>query len=96
MQEAKRARLRKRAKILMARSRVEVAYDAILMDRLKERQQGRVSSSARTASQRETITPPVNRPQLSSLPSLPKLPLPRLARPSFSVGPAHPQPGHGP
>lgn len=87
VQEAKRARLKEAGEDPMARSRVEVAYDAILMDRLKERQQGRVSSSARTASQRETITPPVNRPQLSSLPSLPKLPLPRLSRPSLSLGP---------
>ena len=86
VQDAKTSRLNEAGDDMMARSRIEAAYDAILMERLKERQQGRVSSSARTASQRETMTPPVNRPQLSSLPSLPKLPLPRVARPSFSMG----------
>ncbi|MFM9110228.1 MAG: CPP1-like family protein [Prochlorococcaceae cyanobacterium] len=56
----------------IARSRVEAAYEAVLMDRLKERQQGRVSSAARTASQRE-VGSPAPRP---SLPALPRLPLP--------------------
>jgi Protein of unknown function (DUF3353). len=36
-----------------ARARVEAAYDAVLMERLRERQSGRVSSAAATASQRE-------------------------------------------
>jgi len=35
------------------RARVEAAYDAVLMERLRERQSGRVSSAAATASQRE-------------------------------------------
>jgi len=35
------------------RARVESAYDAVLMERLRERQSGRVSSAAATASQRE-------------------------------------------
>jgi hypothetical protein len=61
----------------MARARVEAAYDAILMDRLKERQQGRVSSAARSASQKETQPTPA-RPPLAQLPQLPSLPLPRL------------------
>jgi hypothetical protein len=61
----------------MARSRVESAYDAILMDRLKERQQGRVSSAARSASQKETPPSPT-RTALTQLPQLPSLPLPRL------------------
>jgi hypothetical protein len=61
----------------MAASRVEAAYDAILMDRLKERQQGRVSSAARTASQREQATPPP-RPVLPALAGMPQLPVPRL------------------
>ncbi len=69
----------------LARSRVEAAYDAILMDRLKERQQGKVSSAARSASQREQVTPPPSRPMLPALPSLPQLPAARLgeARPSL-------------
>jgi hypothetical protein len=61
----------------LARSRVEAAYDAVLMDRLKERQQGRVSSAARSASQKETIPSPA-RPPLPQLPNLPQLALPRL------------------
>lgn len=35
------------------RARVEAAYDAVLMERLRERQSGRVSSAAVTASKRE-------------------------------------------
>lgn len=71
----------------LARSRVEAAYDAVLMDRLKERQQGRVSTAARTASQREQVAP-ASEPRVS-LPSLPRLaPLPLVrnaARPSFAL-----------
>lgn len=37
----------------VARARVEGAYDAVLMDRLRDRQSGRVSSAAVTASQLE-------------------------------------------
>jgi hypothetical protein len=55
------------------------------MDRLKERQQGRVSSAARSASQREQASPPPSRPALSALPSLPQLPPSRIPRPSFSL-----------
>jgi hypothetical protein len=55
----------------LARSAIEAAYDAVLMDRLKERQQGKVSSAARTASQREQAAPPPSRPVLPSLPQLP-------------------------
>ena len=36
-----------------ARARVEAAYDAVLMARLRGRQQGQVSPAAATASQRE-------------------------------------------
>jgi hypothetical protein len=84
VQSAKLACLAEVGDDLMARSRVEAAYDAILMDRLKERQMGRVSSSARTASQREQqAAASAGRPAASSLPSLPQLPVPRLGRPSF-------------
>lgn len=36
-----------------ARAKVEAAYDAVLMSRLRDRQQGQVSAAAATASQRE-------------------------------------------
>ncbi len=88
VQEAKLARLEEVGDDPMARSRIEAAYDAVLMDRLKERQQGRVSSAARTASQREQASPPPSRPALSALPSLPQLPpsrIPRPSLPSFSL-----------
>lgn len=61
----------------LARSRVEAAYDAILMDRLKERQQGKVSSAARSASQREQASPPPARPVLPALPAFAQLPATR-------------------
>jgi hypothetical protein len=85
VQEAKLARLAEVGDDPMARSRIEAAYDAVLMDRLKERQQGRVSSAARSASQREQATPPPSRPALSALPSLPQLPPSRLPRPRFAL-----------
>lgn len=71
-----------------ARARIEAAYDAVLMDRLKERQQGKVSSAALNASQREAARPPAAAPP--ALPSLPALPRPvlqgaRLALPSLNL-----------
>jgi hypothetical protein len=78
VQVARQARLDEVGEDPMARSRIEAAYDAVLMDRLKERQQGRVSSAARNASQREQATPPPNRPVYPALPSLPSLPVARL------------------
>lgn len=77
VQAARQAKLEAVGDDPMARSRVESAYDAILMDRLKERQQGRVSSAARSASQKETPPSPT-RTALTQLPQLPSLPLPRL------------------
>ena len=85
VQEAKLARLDEAGDDPLVRSRIEAAYDAVLMDRLKERQQVRVSSAARSASQREQASPPPSRPALSALPSLPQLPPSRLPRPSFSL-----------
>ena len=85
VQEAKLARLDEAGDDPLVRSRIEAAYDTVLMDRLKERQQGRVSSAARSASQREQASPPPSRPALSALPSLPQLPPSRLPRPSFSL-----------
>lgn len=85
VQAAKTKRLSDVGDDPIARARIEAAYDAVLMDRLKERQQGRVSSAARYASQREQASPPPNRPALSALPSLPQLPPSRLPRPSFTA-----------
>ena len=50
VQAAKQARLLEVAGDTMACSRVEAAYDAVLMERLKARQQGKVSTAAKTAS----------------------------------------------
>jgi hypothetical protein len=73
-----------------ARARVEAAYDAVLMERLRERQQGRVSSAALSASKREEVKPAViarapSRPALPALPSLPQLSGGKLTRPRFSM-----------
>ena len=78
VQAARQARLDEVGDDVMARSRIEAAYDSVLMDRLKERQQGRVSSAARTASQREQAPPPSLRPALPARPQLPQLPGARL------------------
>ncbi|MCP9809957.1 CPP1-like family protein [Cyanobium sp. HWJ4-Hawea] len=64
VQEAKQARLAEVGDDTMARSRIEAAYDSVLMDRLKERQQGKVSSAAKTASQREQATVTAKGPAL--------------------------------
>lgn len=78
VQAARQERLQELSDDPIACSRVEAAYDAILMDRLKERQQGRVSSAARSASQREQASPPP-RPALPSLGGIPQLPVARLS-----------------
>jgi hypothetical protein len=88
VQAARQAKLDALGDDPLAKARVEAAYDSILMDRLKERQQGRVSSAARSASQKETL-PSTPRTPLAPLQNLPSLPLPRLgggAKPN--VGPA--------
>ncbi len=84
VQAARDARLKESGDDPLARSRVEAAYDAVLMDRLKERQQGRVSTAARTASAREQLTPAAPAPR-PSLPALPKVALPRVATPSLAA-----------
>jgi hypothetical protein len=83
VQQARNARLLEAGEDPLARSRVEAAYDAVLMDRLKERQQGKVSTAARSASVKEQqqATPP---PRLH-LPAVPKVTLPRVSAPSFSA-----------
>lgn len=79
VQEARQARLAEVGDDPLARSRVEAAYDAVLMNRLKERQQGRVSTAARSASQREQQAPSAGRPALPALPQRPALPAVRTA-----------------
>ncbi len=82
VQAAKQARLDEAGDDTMARSRIEAAYDTLLMERLKQRQQGRVSTAARTASAREQLAPP---PPRLAMPALPQLPLPKVAAPSLSM-----------
>ena len=60
----------------IARARVEAAYDAVLMERLKERQQGKLSTAARTASNREQAAPQA--PKQAALANLPQVSLPKL------------------
>jgi hypothetical protein len=82
VQAAKQARLAEVGEDPMSRARIEAAYDAVLMDRLKERQQGKVSTAALNASQREAAKPEAkstaSKPVLPALPSLPALPRPAL------------------
>jgi hypothetical protein len=82
VQAAKQARLAEVGEDPMSRARIEAAYDAVLMDRLKERQQGKVSTAALNASQREAAKPAAkptaSKPVLPALPSLPALPRPGL------------------
>ncbi|MCX5931439.1 MAG: CPP1-like family protein [Cyanobacteria bacterium] len=71
-------------------AKVEAAYDAVLMERLRERQQGKVSSAAVTASKREEVKPaPARVPTRPSLPQLPSLPqfsgANKLQAPSLSL-----------
>ena len=91
VQAAKQALLDQVGDDAIARARVEAAYDAVLMERLKERQQGKVSTAARTASNREQAAPQApKQPALANLPqvSLPKLKLqalPQLALPQLAL-----------
>lgn len=86
VQAAKQAKLDEVGENPQARAQIEAAYDAVLMDRLKERQQGKVSTAALNASAREAKAPPSASPARPSLPSLPKLaalPKPSLPKPSL-------------
>ena len=95
VQSAKQERLAEVGDDPLARARIEAAYDAVLMERLKERQQGKVSTAARSASAREQTTTTTKTgagpslPALPKLPSLPSLPaagrLPRLSLPALSL-----------
>ena len=88
VQLAKQRRLGEVGDDGIARARIEAAYDAVLMERLKERQQGKVSSAALNASQREASRPaatPAARPSLPALPNLAALPRPSLPTPRWSL-----------
>ena len=91
VQQAKQTRLSEVGDDPLARARIEAAYDAVLMGRLKERQQGKVSTAARSASVREdkaAVAKPAVAAGLPSLPrpaGLPQISLPRLALPSLSL-----------
>ena len=87
VQAARQARLEEVGDDTMARSRIEAAYDAVLMERLKERQQGKVSSAAQTASQREQQKTAAAAPSMRQLPAMPSLPqLPKgLAMPAVGM-----------
>jgi hypothetical protein len=80
VQSAKQERLAEVADDPLARARIEAAYDAVLMERLKERQQGKVSTAARSASVREQQTAATKTVGGPTLPALPKLPA--FARPA--------------
>ena len=83
VQAAKQERLAEVGENPQARARIEAAYDAVLMERLKERQQGKVSSAALNASQREAVRPAAApsppRPSLPPLPKIADLPRPTVA-----------------
>lgn len=81
VQAAKQARFAEVGDDPQARARIEAAYDAVLMDRLKERQQGKVSTAALNASQREAAVA-APKPALPAMPSLPALPRAPLNLPS--------------
>lgn len=73
----------------MARARVEAAYDAVLMLRLRERQLGQLTGAAASASKREAVAPstpgqPPSLPVLSALPNLPR-PSWRLRPPTLAL-----------
>jgi hypothetical protein len=90
VQAARRERLAAAEGDAQAQAQVEAAYDAVLMERLRERQQGKVSSAAVTASKREEVKPAVavrtpSRPSLPALPALPQLSGAKLPRPTLTL-----------
>lgn len=88
VQAAKLARLKDLGNDSQAKALIEAAYDTVLMDRLKERQQGKVSSAALNASRLEAARPTAtapSRPSLPAFPSLPRLPAGRLQAPRLGL-----------
>ena len=83
VQNAKVARLAELpADDMKARAQVEAAYDAVLMQSLKERQLGQLTGAAATASKQEaggSSSGPLSGGNLPRLPSLPAMPKPQLS-----------------
>ena len=79
VQEAKAEKLAACGDDPQAKARIEADYDAVLLDRLKQRQAGKISQGAVSASQQEAkAASPLK--QLK-LPALPQLPMGRPASP---------------
>ena len=85
VQAAREGRLEEAGDDPIVRARIEAAYDAILMNRLRERQQGRVSTAARSASQREQVPPPPSRSGPAGQMRLPALPVGRISTPRLTL-----------
>ena len=89
VQQARETSLKAAGDDPMARARIETAYDAVLMGRLRERQSGTISSAAVTASRLESQsastssgTPPNTSALLTRIRNL-SLPSPRLSSAGF-------------
>ena len=70
-----------------AKARVEAAYDAVLMARLRERQQGQVSAAAATASQKEESSASAS-PSLPGVSVLQRLRLPQVTPSMAGMAPS--------
>ena len=70
-----------------AKARVEAAYDAVLMARLRERQQGQVSAAAATASQKEESSTSAS-PSLPGVSVLQRLRLPQVTPSMAGMAPS--------
>ncbi|MXY63520.1 MAG: hypothetical protein F4Y87_08985 [Synechococcus sp. SB0665_bin_28] len=72
VQEAKAEKLAACGDDLQAKARIEADYDAVLLDRLKQRQAGKISQGAVSASQQEAkAASPLKQLKLPALPQLP-------------------------
>lgn len=72
VQEAKAEKLAACGDDPQARARIEADYDAVLLDRLKQRQAGKISQGAVSASQQEAkAASPLKQLKLPALPQLP-------------------------
>ena len=88
VQRARESSLRAAGDDPMARARIETAYDAVLMGRLRERQSGTISSAAVTASRLENqgstpLAAPTNTPALLTRLRNLSLPSPSLSSDGF-------------
>ncbi|MFZ4565198.1 MAG: CPP1-like family protein [Prochlorococcaceae cyanobacterium] len=90
VQQAREARLAALSpEDALGRARIDAAYDAVLMLRLRERQLGQLTGAAATASKREAVPSPAGggTPTLPVLAALPNLPRPgwRLRGPTLAL-----------